>query len=103
MLVLRYSIDDSLHVKLADNALSRDLVPDDYCCLADNINRSVKWMAMEAILTNQYTPAADVVSHRRVMRVVREGTPPRRVEHTGELGSAERVCSTRRQAESELK
>ena len=65
-LVLCCSIDDSLHVKLADNALARDLFPDDYCCLADNINRSIKWMAMEAILTNQFTPAADVVSVSRV-------------------------------------
>jgi len=55
-------IDDSLHVKLADNALSRDLFPDDYCCLADNINRSIKWMSMESILTNQFTPASDVWS-----------------------------------------
>ena len=74
-LALCCSIDDSLHVKLADNALARDLFPDDYCCLADNINRSIKWMAMEAILTNQYTPAADVVSRgsesraRRVLLV----------------------------------
>lgn len=62
LLRFRFSIDDSLHVRLSDSALSRDLFPNDYCCLADNINRPIKWMAMEAILTNQYTPASDMVS-----------------------------------------
>ncbi|KAL3250152.1 hypothetical protein MRX96_055747 [Rhipicephalus microplus] len=32
-------VDDRLHVKLTDNALSRDLFPDDYHCLGDGENR----------------------------------------------------------------
>lgn len=45
-----------------DNALSRDLFPQDYNCLGDNENRPVKWLSVEAILEKKFTPASDVVS-----------------------------------------
>jgi Protein tyrosine kinase. len=51
-----------MHIKLADNALSRDIFPCDYHCLDDNENRPVKWMALESILEYEYSGASDVVS-----------------------------------------
>lgn len=56
------SIDDDLNVKVTDCALSRDLFPQDYCCLGDNENRPVKWMAVESLEKLRFTVASDVVS-----------------------------------------
>ena len=56
------SIDDDLNVKVTDCALSRDLFPQDYCCLGDNENRPVKWMAVECLEQGRYTVSSDVVS-----------------------------------------
>ncbi|XP_077512569.1 tyrosine-protein kinase RYK-like [Amblyomma americanum] len=42
-------VDDRLHVKVTDSALSRDLFPDDYHCLGDGENRPVKWLAPESL------------------------------------------------------
>ena len=56
------SVDDDLNVKVTDCALSRDLFPQDYCCLGDNENRPVKWMAVESLEQGRYTVASDVVS-----------------------------------------
>lgn len=53
-------IDDDLNVKVTDCALSRDLFPQDYCCLGDNENRPVKWMAVESLEQGRYTVASDV-------------------------------------------
>lgn len=53
-------VDDRLHVQITDNALSRDLFPADYHCLGDNENRPVKWMAIESLLHNTFSPASDV-------------------------------------------
>ncbi|XP_078065404.1 tyrosine-protein kinase RYK isoform X2 [Mustelus asterias] len=53
-------IDDSLQVKIADNALSRDLFPMDYHCLGDNENRPVRWMALESLVNNEFSSASDV-------------------------------------------
>lgn len=61
-LLLRCSVDDDLNVKVTDCALSRDLFPQDYCCLGDNENRPVKWMAVESLEQGRYTVASDVVS-----------------------------------------
>ncbi|XP_026681243.1 tyrosine-protein kinase RYK-like [Diaphorina citri] len=47
---LKRLMDEHMHIKLADNALSRDIFPCDYHCLDDNENRPVKWMALESIL-----------------------------------------------------
>lgn len=55
-------VDDRLHVQITDNALSRDLFPADYHCLGDNENRPVKWMAIESLLHNTFSPASDVVN-----------------------------------------
>ncbi|KAK9758841.1 WIF domain [Popillia japonica] len=55
-------IDDKLQVKITDSALSRDLFPDDYCCLYDNENRPVKWLAIETLLHKQFTAASDLWS-----------------------------------------
>ena len=57
-----FSIDDDLNVKVTDCALSRDLFPQDYCCLGDNENRPVKWMAVESLEKLRFTVASDVVS-----------------------------------------
>ncbi|XP_041696623.1 tyrosine-protein kinase RYK isoform X2 [Coregonus clupeaformis] len=53
-------IDDSMQVKICDNALSRDLFPTDYHCLGDNENRPVRWMALESLLNNDFSTASDV-------------------------------------------
>ncbi|XP_049857985.1 tyrosine-protein kinase Dnt-like [Schistocerca gregaria] len=53
-------VDERLHVQLTDCALSRDLFPADYHCLGDNENRPVKWLAIESLLHNSYSPASDV-------------------------------------------
>ena len=65
------SIDDDLNVKVTDCALSRDLFPQDYCCLGDNENRPVKWMAVESLEHGRYTVASDAVSKK--IRVGRDG------------------------------
>lgn len=69
---LLFSIDDTLQVKITDNALSRDLFPMDYHCLGDNENRPVRWMALESLVNNEFSSASDVVSagtpgHQRVL------------------------------------
>lgn len=56
-------IDDDLNVKVTDCALSRDLFPQDYCCLGDNENRPVKWMAVESLEHGRYTVASDAWSY----------------------------------------
>ncbi|XP_065165096.1 tyrosine-protein kinase Drl isoform X2 [Atheta coriaria] len=53
-------IDDKLQVKIADNALSRDLFPSDYHCLGDNENRPVKWLAIESLLHKTFSASSDV-------------------------------------------
>ncbi|KAJ8418630.1 hypothetical protein AAFF_G00001290 [Aldrovandia affinis] len=53
-------IDDSMQVKITDNALARDLFPMDYHCLGDNENRPVRWMALESLLNNDFSSASDV-------------------------------------------
>ncbi|XP_063058067.1 tyrosine-protein kinase RYK isoform X3 [Engraulis encrasicolus] len=53
-------IDDSMQVKIVDNALARDLFPMDYHCLGDNENRPVRWMALESLLNNDFSSASDV-------------------------------------------
>lgn len=53
-------VDDRLHVKLTDNALSRDLFPDDYHCLGDGENRPVKWLALESLERGLFSPSSDI-------------------------------------------
>ncbi|XP_065222259.1 tyrosine-protein kinase Dnt [Planococcus citri] len=55
-------IDGCLNVKVADNALSRDLFPNDYHCLGDNENRPVKWLAIESLMHRTFSTASDVWS-----------------------------------------
>ncbi|RWS23229.1 tyrosine-protein kinase RYK-like protein, partial [Leptotrombidium deliense] len=52
--------DGSLLVKITDNALSRDLFPNDYHCLGDNENRPVKWLSIESLLHKEFHQASDV-------------------------------------------
>ena len=59
-----FSVDEELHVKVCDNALARDFFPGDYHCLGDNENRPVRWMAVEALETNTFCIASDVVSQQ---------------------------------------
>ncbi|EHB06075.1 Tyrosine-protein kinase RYK [Heterocephalus glaber] len=52
--------DDTLQVKITDNAFSRDLFPMDYHCLGDNENRPVRWMALQSLVNNEFSSASDV-------------------------------------------
>jgi len=56
-------VDAGLKVKIADNALSRDVFPSDYCCLGDNENRPVRWLALESLVHKVYSTASDVIQH----------------------------------------
>lgn len=53
-------VDERLSVRITDNALSRDLFPNDYHCLGDNENRPIKWLALESLIYKQFSPASDV-------------------------------------------
>lgn len=55
-------MDCNFSLKLADCALSRDLFPQDYHCLANNENKPVFWMAYESLKENTYTAKTDVWS-----------------------------------------
>ncbi len=61
LLIYFCRIDNSMQVKITDNALARDLFPMDYHCLGDNENRPVRWMALESLLNNDFSSASDVV------------------------------------------
>lgn len=45
-------LDSKLSLKLSDCALSRDLFPNDYHCLANNENLPVCWLAIETLTDN---------------------------------------------------
>uniref|UniRef100_A0A672SWL3 Tyrosine-protein kinase RYK-like n=1 Tax=Sinocyclocheilus grahami TaxID=75366 RepID=A0A672SWL3_SINGR len=60
LLIYCCRIDNSMQVKITDNALARDLFPMDYHCLGDNENRPVRWMALESLLNNDFSSASDV-------------------------------------------
>ena len=62
-----FSVDNQLMVRVTDTALSRDIFPNDYHCLGDNENRPVKWLALEALLDRQFSPAADVVNNKTLL------------------------------------
>ncbi|CAH0390640.1 unnamed protein product [Bemisia tabaci] len=53
-------VDENLRVQIADNALTRDLFPEDYSCLGDNENRPIKWLALESLVNKQFSTASDV-------------------------------------------
>ncbi|XP_077988168.1 tyrosine-protein kinase RYK-like [Glandiceps talaboti] len=53
-------IDEDYNVKITDNALARDLFPQDYTCLGDNENRPVKWLAIESLIDKKYSTSSDV-------------------------------------------
>ena len=53
-------VDANLHVMVGDCSLSRDLFPGDYHCLGDNNNRPIKWLAIEALQFNSFSPQSDV-------------------------------------------
>lgn len=59
-------LNDRLHIQLCDAALSRDIFSDDYCTPADaednTSSRPIKWMAPEALRSNVFNSASDVVS-----------------------------------------
>ena len=55
-------MDANLSLKLGDYALSRDLFPEDYACLANNENKPIKWMALESINNNIYNVKTDLWS-----------------------------------------
>ncbi|XP_065644042.1 tyrosine-protein kinase RYK isoform X2 [Hydra vulgaris] len=56
-------VDEDLHVKLCDTALSKDFFPGDYHCLNENENRPIRWLATECLETNTYLYASDVWSY----------------------------------------
>lgn len=53
-------VDDDLNVQITDNALARDLFPQDYHCLGDNENRPIKWLAIESLLSKTFTTSSDI-------------------------------------------
>ncbi|XP_014230078.1 tyrosine-protein kinase Dnt-like [Trichogramma pretiosum] len=53
-------VDDELRVQITDNALARDLFPQDYICLGDTENRPIKWLAIESLLNKTFSTATDV-------------------------------------------
>lgn len=55
-------VDSRLNVQVTDNALSRDLFPNEYHCLGDNENRPVKWIALEALEDRRFSTASDMWS-----------------------------------------
>lgn len=55
-------VDDNFTVRITDNALARDLFPNDYHCLGDNENRPIKWLALESLIGKQFSTSSDVVS-----------------------------------------
>lgn len=57
-----YSVDGELNVKVTDNALSRDLFPDDYIRFGDGDLRPVKWAAFETLTERKCTYETDIVS-----------------------------------------
>ncbi|XP_016089590.1 tyrosine-protein kinase RYK-like [Sinocyclocheilus grahami] len=63
---LHHRIDNSMQVKITDNALARDLFPMDYHCLGDNENRPVRWMALESLLNNDFSSASDVLPTKAI-------------------------------------
>ncbi|CAG0881474.1 unnamed protein product [Cyprideis torosa] len=56
-------LDDKLRLMITDNALARDLFPDDYHCLGDSENRPIKWMPPESICDRKFSSASDVWSY----------------------------------------
>lgn len=53
-------LEKDLFIKLADNALSRDIFPDDYHCLGDNENRPIMWLAIESLKHNVFNASTDL-------------------------------------------
>lgn len=53
-------LTQGFNVTVGDNALSRDLFPNDYYCLGDNDNRPIKWMSLEALERRPVAVASDV-------------------------------------------
>nr|XP_029710288.1 tyrosine-protein kinase RYK-like [Aedes albopictus] len=49
-------LDSEQNVRVCDNALSRDVFPNDYHCLGDNENRPIKWMALETLEKSSTPP-----------------------------------------------
>lgn len=84
------SVDDDLRVQITDNALARDLFPQDYHCLGDNENRPIKWLAVESLLSKAFTPASDVVSNTRVTECKRNERTLRSFVRKSTRGSATR-------------
>jgi RYK receptor-like tyrosine kinase len=55
-------LDGKFSVKLSDSALSRDIFPEDYHCLANNENRPVFWMSVESLRENIFNNKSDIWS-----------------------------------------
>lgn len=49
-------------MKLSDFALSRDMFPNDYHCLADNEIKPVHWMSVETLRHGTYNTRTDIWS-----------------------------------------
>ena len=55
-------LDENFQLKLADYALSRDVFPEDYHCLANNENRPVFWMSYESVVNGVFNAKTDIWS-----------------------------------------
>jgi RYK receptor-like tyrosine kinase len=49
-------------LKLADQALARDLFPNDYHCLSNGKSRPLFWLSLETLTQNMYNSRTDVWS-----------------------------------------
>ena len=56
--------EDTLQVKIAHNAVCRDLFPVDCHCLGDNENRRIWWTALESLVNNEFSSASDLWAFR---------------------------------------
>lgn len=51
-----------MQLKLSDYALSRDMFPNDYHCLADNEIKPVHWMSVESLRHGTFNTKTDIWS-----------------------------------------
>ena len=63
-------LDTNYALKIADFALSRDLFPRDYNCLADNENKPTSWMALESLNDNVFNVKTDIWACGKCRRAI---------------------------------
>lgn len=77
--------EDTLQVKITDNAVSRDLFPMDYHCLGDSENRWVRWTALESLVNNEFSSASDLWAFRVMLWELAFDSGPNALRGRGRL------------------